>query len=284
MDKQLLDGKVCVVTGANAGIGRAATAGLAALGANVVMVCRDARRGESARAEIMSSTDNPHVDLLIADLRSQKETRRIAAQIQERYRRLDVLLNNAGTRFGEYESTLDGIESTFALNHLSVFLLTNSLLDLLRRSAPARVITIGSSTHRRASIDFEDLMHKTDYDEARAYDQSKLANVLFTYELARRLEGTGVTVNCVDPGAVDTNIRYAGGPAFQERWRQRIASLVTPEHAAKTIIWVASSPDLAETTGSHFMELSADDSSPGSHDEDVARRLWAASERLTSNL
>jgi NAD(P)-dependent dehydrogenase (short-subunit alcohol dehydrogenase family) len=276
-----MNDKTCVVTGANSGIGKATAQGLAALGAKVVMVCRDVGRGEAARHEIRATTGNDSLDLLLADLRSQDQVRRLAAEIHERYDRLDVLVNNAGTRFGEWEPTPDGIESTFGLNHLSVFLLTQELESLLKSSAPARVITIGSGTHHRATIDFNDLTHEHDYDEARAYDQSKLATVMFTYEQARRLAGTGVTVNCVDPGAVNTNIGLSGGPAFQERWRGRLASLITPEEAAATVIHVAWSPDLETTTGEHFKDSELSPSSPGSHDEDFARRLWDVSLELT---
>jgi len=276
-----MDERVCVVTGANSGIGKASAKAIAGLGAKVVMVCRDRGRGEAAMAEVVDALPDASLDLLIADLRSLGEVRRLAAEFGDRHARLDALVNNAGTRFAELEPTAEGYESTFALNHLAPFLLTHLLLDVLRASAPSRVVMVGSNTHRRATIDFDDLMGERGYDEARAYDQSKLANVLFTYELARRMRGTGVTAFCVDPGAADTNIGLSGGPAFRERWRGRLGTLAPPERPAETVAYAALSEDLAGATGLYLADRAPVESSPGSHDEDVARRLWEVSEALT---
>jgi NAD(P)-dependent dehydrogenase (short-subunit alcohol dehydrogenase family) len=276
----LLDGRVCVVTGANSGIGLASALGLAQAGAQVVLVCRSQERGAAALASIAAQAPGARASLALADLRSLAEVRRLAEELA-RLPGVDVLVNNAGTRFGAYEPTPDGYESTFALNHLAPFLLTNLLAPALRASAPARVIAIGSSTHRRASIAFDDLMPREGYDESRAYDQSKLADVLFTNELARRWAGTGVTALCVDPGAVDTGIGRSGGPAFQARWAQRTGSLRAPEQAARTVVWAASAPELEGRGGLYLEEMAITQAAPQALDEAVAQRLWEVSERLT---
>ncbi|PZC49055.1 MAG: NAD(P)-dependent dehydrogenase, short-chain alcohol dehydrogenase family [Chloroflexi bacterium] len=277
-----MEGKVCLVTGANKGLGKEVTLALAGMGATVVMVCRDHGRGRAALEEIKATTDSESLNLLVADMLSQQDIRRMAAEFRFKYTRLDVLVNNAGTRFGNWELTPDGHESTFALNHLSSFLLTSLLLDLLKTSAPSRIITTGSSTYRRAAINFDDIMpNQQNYDEATAYDQSKLAQVLFTFELARRLQGTGVTVNCADPGAVDTDIGVAGGPAFRERWRQRTPILVTPQEGARTAIHAASAPEMATVTGAYLENMAVTEAAPQSLDEEVATRLWNLSEELT---
>lgn len=280
---EIMEGKVCLVTGANKGLGKEVSIALAGMGATVVMVCRDYVRGQAALEEIRATTGSESLDLLVADMRSQQDIRSVANEFKSKYSRLDVLVNNAGTRFGDWGLTPDGLESTFALNHLSSFLLTNLLLDLLKASAPSRIVTTGSSTYKRASINFDDIMpNEHDYDEAVAYDQSKLAQVLFTHELARRLEGTGVAVNCADPGAVDTDIGVAGGPEFRERWRQRLPILVSPQEGALTAIFAASASEMEGVTGAYLENLAATEPAPQSLDEDVAKRLWDLSEELTN--
>ena len=276
-----MDGKVCLVTGANSGIGKEVAKALAGRGAEVVMVCRDRDRGRAALEEIGAGAGSGALDLLIADMRSQKDIRRLASEFMSGRDRLDVLVNNAGTRFEHWEPTPEGLESTFALNHLSSFLLTNLLLNALNAGAPSRIITTGSGTHRRAAINFEDVMARQGYDETRAYDQSKLAQVYFTQELARRLEGAGVTVNCADPGYVDTNIGMAGGPDFRERWAQRKPILMTPEVGARTAVYAAASPDLEGVTGAYLENMALSPLSPEAKDIAIAKRLWDLSEELT---
>lgn len=276
-----MEGKVCLITGANSGLGKEEARALGAMGAAVVMVCRDETRGQAALEEIKATTASESLDLLLADMRSQQDIRRVAAEFKSKYQRLDALINNAGTRFEHWEPTPEGLESTFALNHLSAFLLTNLLLDVLKASAPSRVVTTGSSTYRRAILNFDDIMSKQDYDESFAYDQSKLAQVFFTHELARRLKGTRVTVNCADPGYVDTNIELAGGPAFRERWRQRKPILMTPEEGARTAVYAASSPELEEVTGAYLENMAVSEALQESLAEDIGRRLWNLSEELT---
>src|SRR5215204_6677853 len=192
--------RVCLITGATSGIGKATAMGLANMGASVVMVGRDRGRGEAVMAEIKEKSSNASVDLMLADVSSQEEIRRLADEFKEAYPRLDVLINNAGVFRSKRITTADGIEMTFAVNHLTYFLLTKVLLDVLRTSAPPRIVNVASGEQRNGTIDFDDLQGEKRYKGAKAYSQSKLATVLFTYELARRLEGTGICANCLHPG------------------------------------------------------------------------------------
>lgn len=279
---QDMNGKTCLITGANAGIGKAAALGLARLGATVVLLCRSEARGRAALEEIERRSGNRALHLLVADLASQPEIRRVAGEYLDRFQRLDVLVNNAAVLAGQ-ERRLgeDGLELTFAVNHLAPFVLTGLLLDRLKASAPARIVTVASGAHRRVPLDFEDLQNERDYSPFDAYCRSKLANVYFTYELARRLEGTGVTANCLHPGVVSTAL-------FRDmkRW-QRIAIwlgrpfLLTPARGADTAVYLAASPDVAGVTGKYFEKREAVRSSPVSYDAELARRLWDASEALT---
>ncbi len=209
-----MTGKTVLITGATSGIGKATAMGLANMGASVVMVGRDRGRGEAAVAEIKERSGNASVDLMLADVSSQREIRRLADGFGEAYPRLDVLVNNAGVFRSERITTADGIEATFAVNHLAYFLLTNLLLERLKASAPSRIVNVASADHSNATIDFDDLQGEKGYRGAKAYSRSKLANVLFTYELARRLRGTGVTVNCLHPGVVGTNLGSGVSGAF----------------------------------------------------------------------
>ena len=279
-----MQGKTCLVTGANAGIGKEAALGLARLGATVVLLCRSETRGGAALAEIERRSGNRALHLLIADLASQREIRRVAAEYLERFERLDVLVNNAAVlAWRERRLSEDGLELTFAVNHLAPFLLTALLLDRLRASAPSRIVTVASGAHRRQALDFEDLQNERDYSPFDAYSRSKLANVYFTYELARRLEGTGVTANCLHPGVVSTAL-------FRDmKWWQRIAIwlgrpfLLTPARGADTAIHLAASADVAGVTGRYFEKREEVRSSPVSYDAALARRLWEASEALTES-
>jgi NAD(P)-dependent dehydrogenase (short-subunit alcohol dehydrogenase family) len=279
-----MNGRVCMITGANSGIGKATALGLAEMGATVVMVCRNRERGEEALAEVKAATGNPTIDLLLADLSSQGEVRRLAEDLKARYSHLHVLINNAGISLSKRALTVDGFETVFAVNYLAPFLLTNLLLDVLQASAPARVVNVAGDYHRKATINFEDLMSEEDYDGMRANNQSKLALVLFTYELARRLDGTGVTANCLHPGAVAT-----GGPLKDPdlstlgRFMYRLVKpfFLSPEKGAETSIFLASSPEVEGVTGKYFVKKRAVTSSPESYDEALARRLWEISAQLT---
>lgn len=276
-----LSGKTCIVTGASNGIGKAAATALASMGARVVMVCRDRQRGEAARAEIVGAAASDSVELLLADLSSQEEVRRLADEIRNRYDRIDVLLNNAGAVNTTRTTTVDGLETTFAVNHLGYFLLTDLLLDVVKASAPARIVNVSSAAHLRATIDFDDLQSERRYGAMRVYGQSKLANVLFTYELARRLEGTGVTANCLHPGVVATGFGHNNPGMFGTVLKLIRPFLLDAERGAETSVHLAASPEVDGVSGQYFAKSRPTQSSPVSHDMAVAQRLWQVSEELT---
>jgi len=274
-------GKTCLVTGANSGIGLEIARGLAARGARVLMVARDADRGEAARVEVAESTGNDSVELLLCDLSSQRQVRELAAEVLDRCGELHLLVNNAGLTLGERTLTEDGIETTFAVNHLAPFLLTELLRERLVASAPARVVTVASDAHRGSKIDFDDPSGERKFSAWGAYGQSKLANILFTTELAQRLEGTGVTATCLHPGVVRTGFGRQG-PAFI-RFFLKIGGLflLTPERGADTAVWLASSSDVDGASGGYYEKRRIATSSRAARDSESARRLWRLSERLT---
>ncbi len=277
-----MKGKVCLITGANRGIGKATALGLARREATVIIHSRNRLLGETAREEIVAGTENEAVEVMVADLASLEAVRRLAEEVQRRHVTLHVLVNNAGLAKRRHTLTEDGLETTFTVNHLAPFLLTNLLLDTLKGSAPARIVNVASLVHWWGKIDFNDLQGAKRYNLGKAYNQSKLANVLFTNELARRLEGTGIDVNCVHPGLVATDFsrEYTGfkGLMANKLWRSFMRS---PEQGADTVIYLASSPDAAGVTGKYFANRRAVRSSKASHDPALARRLWEVSERLT---
>src|SRR5438270_12470461 len=253
--KSSMQGKICMVTGANSGIGKATALALAQMGATVVMVCRNRARGEQARSEITTKSRNNAVDLLQADLSSQQSIRQLVETFQHHYTHLHVLINNAGVAFPGRRETVDGLEMTFAVNFLAPFLLTNLLLDMLKASAPARIVNVSSNSHEAGYIQMDNLQSKNPYRSMRVYGQSKLALVLFTYELARRLEGTGVTVNSLHPGFVATQFgqRYVG-PAFRLLVKLIGSFGTSPQEGAKTSIYLASSPEVECDTGQYFVK------------------------------
>ena len=274
-------GKVCLVTGANSGIGRVAALELAERGATVVLVCRSEERGAPVLAEIGRRSGGGNATLLTADLSSQRQVREAAADFLERFDRLDVLINNAGVAgWGNRLVTEDGLERTFAVNHLAPFLLTGLLLDRLLASAPARVVTVSSAAHKCYRLHLDDLQGERRYSGFGAYSRSKLANVLFTQELSRRLEGTGVTANCLHPGVVATGI-FRNIP----RWMRVILTsqlVLSPEKGADTVLYLATAPEVAAVTGQYFVRRRPVRSSRASRDAAAARRLWEASEALTA--
>ena len=275
-------GKTCLVTGATAGIGEIAARELARKGATVVVVGRSPARCEATVGLIRQETGNPSVDFLVADLSSQADIRKLAQEFQAKHDRLDVLLNNAGAMFTKRLESVDGIEMTFALNHLGYFLLTNLLLDTLKATAPTRVVNVASDAHRFVSkVDFDDPQGQQKYGGWHAYSQSKFANILFTYELARRLSGTSVTSNCLHPGFVASN--FTAGNGAMGWMMRRMASLfaISPDEGAKTSIYLASSPEVEGVTGQYFAKEKAAESSRPTHDEAAAARLWDLSEELT---
>lgn len=276
--------KVCMITGASSGIGKATALGLAQMGATVVIVARDQSRGQAAVTEIQATSGNPRVDLLVADLSSQKEVRQLVSQYESRYDHLHVLVNNAGISLTRRTVTEDGLEKIFAVNYLAPFLLTNLLLEVLNASALARVVNVAGDFHRKASLPFDDLMSEKNYSGVRANNQAKLALILFTYELARRLEGTGVTVNALHPGAVATEAvsKDPDVSAFG-RFMYGLFKLffLSPEKGAETSIYLASSPEVEGVTGKYFIKRRAVASSPESYDTEIAQRLWETSMKLT---
>jgi NAD(P)-dependent dehydrogenase (short-subunit alcohol dehydrogenase family) len=273
--------KICIVTGANSGIGKVTARELAKMGAAVVMVCRNQERGKTAQAEIKAASRNDSVDLMLADLSSQAAIRQLAQSFKEKYQQCDVLVNNAGALFMQRQLSKDGLEMTFALNHLGYFLLTNLLLDVIKASAPARIVNVSSEAHRGRKINFDDLQGEQSYSGYNAYGQSKLANILFTYELARRLEGSGVTVNCMHPGFVSSNFAKNNGLLARVALTLLRPFARSPKKGAETAVYLASSPQVEGISSSYFIDKQEATSSPESYDEAVAQRLWQVSMELT---
>jgi retinol dehydrogenase-14 len=278
----LMGGKTVLVTGGTGGIGRATAEGLARLGARVAISGRDLARAQAAAAEIAAATANPAVDAFAADLSAQAGVRRLARDVLSAYPRLDVLVNNVGGFWARRHLSADGLEYTFALNHLAPFLLTNLLLDRLTSSAPARVVTVSSGAQALGKIDFGDLQGERAYSGQRAYNQSKLANVMFTYELARRLAGTGVTATVLHPGVTRTAFG-AEDPTATMRVMTLLARpfMKTPAQGAATAIYLASSPEAEGITGRYFANRRPKKSSQSSYDTAAAARLWQLSANLT---
>jgi retinol dehydrogenase 14 len=277
----LMAGKSVLVTGGTGGIGKATAIGLAVLGARVAITGRDLARTEAAAASIRAMPGSPAVDGFAADLSVQAGVRRLAAQVLDTYPRLDVLVNNVGGFWAHRHVTDDGLERTFALNHLAPFLLTSLLLDRLTASAPARIVTVSSGAHARGRIDFDDLQGERSYSGQRAYSQSKLANVMFTYEVARRLHGTGVTATVLHPGVIRTSFGTEDQAAYLAVMI-RVARLFmkTPAQGAGTPIYLASSPRVEGITGRYFVNRKPKTSSKASYDTAAAARLWQVSTDL----
>lgn len=276
-----VSGKTIVVTGATSGIGLHVSMDLAKRGAHVVMVGRDPARTEAAVAQVATQSRSTSVGHLLCDFSSQAAIRQFAEVFRQRYDRLEVLVNNAGGVNKTRLLTVDGIEMTFAVNHLGYFLLTNLLLDLIVRSTPARIVSVASIGHRRGTLDFDDLQYERGYSIMQAYGRSKLANVLFANELARRLAGTGVTSNSIHPGSVDTSI-WSGAPL----WAKPIIQLVfrpffiSAEKGASYVAGLATRPDLAGLTGKYFEKAKMVEPAPLASDQHLAQRLWVVSASL----
>ncbi len=281
LSSNLMQGRICMVTGSSSGIGKATALGLAKMGASVVMICRDQERGEAAMNEIVKKSSNQKVSLLIADLSSQNSIRRLVENFTASYTKLHVLVNNAGVFLAKRLFTEDGIEMTFAVNHLAPFLLTNLLLPTLKTNTLPRVITVASSAHYGATIDFDNLQGDMHYSGFRAYSQSKLANVMFTYELARRLKGTSVSVNCLHPGVVRTNLGKSNWWVFRLALFLFAPFLLTPEKGATTSIYLASSHEVDGITGRYFVKQKVTKSSKESNVEVMSKKLWEVSAELT---
>ena len=277
-----MNGKVCLVTGATDGIGKVSARVLAELGAKVIIVGRNPEKSAIVLAELRSISGNENIDLLMADLAVMQEVRDLAEQVISRYDRLDVLLNNAGGYFTKHEITSDGLEMTFALNHMSYFLLTNKLMELLKYSAPARIVNVSSDAHYGVDMEFENLNGEQEYKAWKAYQKSKLANVLFTYELLKKVPGN-ITVNCLHPGFVATNFGHNNGGFFGPvlKIAQRI-SAIDPEEGAKTSIFLCSAPEVKGVSGKYFYKCKPKTSSRESRNMDTGKRLWQISSDIAS--
>ena len=277
-----MTGRVCVVTGANRGIGRATAERLAGLGATLVLVCRRLEEGESVAREIASAHGGRPALVVPADLSSQRSIRDAAELIRAAHRRVHVLVNNAGVIPRQRETTVDGLEMQFAVNHLAYFLLTNLLLDQLIDAAPSRVVNVSSGAHQGGRLDFGDLQSERRYDPVRVYGRTKLANVLFTYELARRLGGTSVTSNCLHPGVVATKLMadYMNVPLVGGAIARTFGGSV--ERGAETTVYLAASRDVEGVTGRYFVGQRETRSSPASYDVALQQQLWEESARLTA--
>lgn len=275
-----MEGKICMVTGATSGLGEVTTRALAAKGATVIVHGRDLVKSETTVRNIKEQTGNSNVEFMLADFSVLSDIHHLAKQFMSRYQRLKVLVNNAGAFFYKRQESVDGIEMTFTVNYLSHFLLTNLLLDTLKASAPSRIINVSSGIHKRANINFEDIQSRRKYSGAGAYGQAKLALVLFTYELARRLEGTGLTVNAVNPGLVATKFGLDGSKvmAFMKRLINVFGQ--SPEQGAQTIIYLATSPEVENVSGKYFEKKRSVESSKASYDEATAKRLWQMSFKM----
>src|SRR5215207_851264 len=276
-----LAGKTVLITGGTGGIGLATAQGLARLGARVGIVGRDERRCAAAVEHLATTTGNPAIDSFLTDMSSMAQVRRLAGDVLAAYQRLDVLVNNVGGFWATRHVTADGLEHTFAVNHLAPFLLTELLLDQLNASAPARIVTVSSGAQMVGRIDFDDLQGERDYSGQRAYNQSKLANVMFSYELARRLDGTGVTANVLHPGVTRTDFSAEDSP----RWMAVMGPvgrpfMKSPERGATTSVYLASSPDVEGVTGQYFANRKPRKSNPDSYDAAAALRLWEVSADL----
>jgi len=281
-----MSGKICVVTGANSGIGKETALGLAQMGARVVMACRNAEKGKAALEEIRRESGSSQVDLLLADMSSQASVRVLAEQIQRKYPRLDVLVNNAGGGAPGSIPSADGIEMTLATNHLGPALLTLLLLDLLKASAPSRIVNVSSSVAQRpARLDMNDLQfQRRKYRVTAAYAQSKLLMNAFTFELARRLAGTGVTANCLHPGVVATNIWSANPPPLIVKLILAVVKpfMLNSKQGAAVSLYLATSPEAAQVSGEYFVKSKPAKSNPLSRDPKLMAEVWLWTEKMTS--
>jgi NAD(P)-dependent dehydrogenase (short-subunit alcohol dehydrogenase family) len=277
-----MDGKICVITGATSGIGRETARALGRMGATLALVGRDAKKGEETLADLRGAAKYPdRVSFFLADLASLQAVRRLAGELHEEYDHLDVLINNAGLINSKRHVTADGLEATMAVNHFAHFMLTGLVLDLLKAAAPSRIINLSSDAHHWARLELDDLQSERHYSGFAVYGGSKLANLLFTFELSRRLAGTRVTANAVHPGAVASSFALNNGGFPSLAMRMLRPFFISPEKGAQNSIYLANAPDVAEVTGRYFYKSKEHVSSKRSHDAELAQKLWDASETLT---
>lgn len=281
MNNKSMQGKVCLVTGSSSGIGKVTARELAKMGATVVMVCRNRAKGEAVRAEIIKESSNDQVELLVADLSDLSQVRRVASEFKQKYAQLHVLIHNAGGIYEERKATPDGLEQTFTVNYLASFLLTELLLDVLKASAPARIINVSSDAHPHGTIDFADLQGAQKYNFVKAYNQSKLAQIYFTYELADRLKDADITVNALHPGRVRSGFN-GGTKGLIHVFGEALYFLtgISEEKGAQTTLYLATSPEVERVSGKYFSDCKQIPSSTHSYDAAVRQRLWNVSEEL----
>ncbi|BBB92484.1 MAG TPA: SDR family oxidoreductase [Methylomusa anaerophila] len=274
--------KIILITGANAGVGKATAKKLAELGATLILACRNQEKGQDARMEIIASTKNANIEVMKLDLASFTSIHAFADEFNGRYEKLDVLINNAGIMQGRGAKTADGLELVMGTNHFGHFLLTMLLFDVLRKSAPSRIVIISSMAHEYANFDANDLQTFID-NPLYSYGNSKLANILFTYELARKLQGTGVTANCLHPGVIDSEF-YSHAENEEERLRYEAMKphMISPEEGALTSVYLASSPEVEGVTGKYFVQCKEASSTPMSYDVQLAKKLWDLSMKVVS--
>jgi NAD(P)-dependent dehydrogenase (short-subunit alcohol dehydrogenase family) len=284
-----MKGKICIITGSNSGIGKETAIGLAEMGATIIMVVRNQERGEKARTEIVRQTGNNSVDLMICDLSSMSSIRHFAEEFKKKYDRLDVLTNNAGATFSKREVTSEGFERNLAVNYLGPFLLTHELLDLLKSSAPSRIINISSGLAKNGKVDLDDLQSEKNYtgtkfyspSRARAYDNAKLMLMMFTYELARRLKDSGVTVNVLMPGFTATNLgKNSGSLSSYIMFKMVRPMQQSAKKGAETSVYLASSDEIKNITGKCFAKKKEAKTCPASYDEELQKRLWNKTESM----
>jgi len=276
-----MNARVCVVTGGNSGIGKETALGLARMGATVVLVVRDLERGAKAKAEIVSQSGNKSVDVMQCDLSSISSIRRFAGEFKLKYGRLDVLINNAGAVFDKREVTSEGFERTLAVDYLGPFLLTHELVGLLKASAPSRVVNVSSGLAKNGKVDLDDLQSEKNYGGMRVYSNVKLMLMMFTYELARRFEGTGVTVNVLMPGFVATNLGRNSGSLRQSLMFRMVRPMqISAAKGAETSVYLASSVDVKDVTGKCFAKKKETMTCPASYEEELQKRLWQKTESL----
>lgn len=276
--------KAFIVTGATSGIGRVTAEKIAASGAKVILVARDREKANAAAAEISQRTGNSAISTYIADLSSQRDVRAVAAEISEAHPKIDVLVNNAGSMFTRRKESVDGIEMTWALNHLGYFLLTNLLLPNIKAAGKARIINVSSKVHMQGTIDFDDLALSEGYSWMKAYARSKLANVLFTFELANRLLDDGISVNCLHPGVVGTNFGSSNGIFYRTGFAIARPFFLSPEKGAETSIYLATSEDVDGITGKYFEKCAPTPGASAANDKELQQRLWQVSEEMVGGI
>lgn len=275
-----MNNKLCIITGANAGIGFKTAKALAQKGAYLVMICRDEDKAEEARSKIIEETSNRGIDIVVCDFAIQSEIRKAAEEIKKRYDKIDVLINNHGFLASEREETVDGLEKTFAVNHIGYFLFTNLLLDHIKAAEKGRIINVASEAHRKGDFDPDNLQLTAGFKPYKAYRNSKLFNILFTKELAHRLVDTGVTANCVHPGVVASNFAQDSGWLISTLYKMGQVFMLSSKEGAKPSIYLATSPEVEQVNGAYFKRMKAAAPTKIARDTDAAKKLWDMSEKL----